>query len=396
MNILLLAPHAYYVDRGTPIDVDILLRALSARGDRVDVICYAQGEDRQYPGVTIHRIKSPSWLRVDRPGFSARKVLADLYLWHKAIDMARRNDYDIVHANEEAVFIAMWLKEHFALPYVYDMDSSIAQQMVEKMPALGMAARLLNWCERQAVRGSVAAAPVCNALHDLAEQHGAPYIQTLHDISQLRDPDRAPTGELRRKLNLTGLVIMYVGNLEPYQGVDLLLEAMPIAKQQTNHFDLVIAGGSDASIAAYRAKAQSLGVADCTHFIGPWPNERLGELLAEADILTAPRIRGINTPMKIFPYMHAEKPLLVTDLITHNQVLDNSVAMLAPADPAGFAAGLIRLLEDEALRTQLGHAGRAYVERKHTFTAHQQRVDALYDYVKRIVGKADHAFAGNL
>jgi glycosyltransferase involved in cell wall biosynthesis len=177
-----------------------------------------------------------------------------------------------------------------------------------------------------------------------------------------------------------------VGNLEPYQGVDLLLEAMPIARQKVQDFDLIIAGGTDASIAAYRAKAQSLGVANCTHFIGRWPSDRLAELLAEADILTAPRIRGINTPMKIFPYMHSGKPLLATDLRTHNQILDDSLAMLAPADPLGFAQGMVRLLQNPSLRQKLGAAGREYVKRNHTYDAHAKRVNQLYDFVKEACG----------
>src|SRR5690606_10233395 len=119
----------------------------------------------------------------------------------------------------------------FGLPYVYDMDSSIAQQLVEKKPFLAPLSPFFNWCERRAVRGAMAAAPVCHALADLARAHGAAHLVTLHDISQLQNPDRAATGDLRRRLNLRDgePILMYVGNLEAYQGVDLLLEAFAVA-----------------------------------------------------------------------------------------------------------------------------------------------------------------------
>ena len=87
MRILLLAPHPFYIDRGSPIDVDILVRALSRRGHTVDLVVYGEGEDRQYPGVTIHRAATPAWLGRTRPGFSLKKLLVDLWFFAKAREL---------------------------------------------------------------------------------------------------------------------------------------------------------------------------------------------------------------------------------------------------------------------------------------------------------------------
>lgn len=389
MKILVLAPHPYCIDRGTPIDVDILLRALSGRGETVDVLTYREGEDRQYPNVTLHRIRAPEFLTPKRPGFSCRKLACDVYLVFEALALARRGRYDVVHAGEEAVFAAMLIKTFFGVPYIYDMDSSITQQMVEKMPWLGAFSKVLDWCERKAIQGSVAVAPVCNALGDLAKERGAKHVVTLHDISQLRDPDRPATGELRRRLGIEGVLLMYVGNLEHYQGPDLLLDAMAVAVRGGAKVALVVAGGAEEDIWKYRAKAEASGIGGSVHFLGPWPVAKLDELLAEADILTAPRIKGVNTPMKVFPYMHSGKPLLVTDLPTHSQVLDQNVARLAPPDPEGFGRAIVELASDPELRRRLGRAGRRFVEENHTFDAHVRRVNKLYDLVHSHVGRGE-------
>jgi glycosyltransferase involved in cell wall biosynthesis len=103
--------------------------------------------------------------------------------------------------------------------------------------------------------------------------------------------------------------------------------------------------------------------------------------LAEADILVAPRIKGVNTPMKIFPYMHSGKAVLVTDLITHNQLLTDEEVCLAEAVPPVFGRALAKLAQDRSLRERLGEAGRRFVERNHVFEAHQRRVDELYDWL---------------
>lgn len=383
MKILVVAPHAFYIDRGTPIDLDLLLRAMSLRGDDIDVAVYPEGEDRSYPNVTVHRVGGRKRNRHIRPGFSLRKLVYDLRFFFLAWKLIRTRRYDVVHAGEEAVFMAMFFRWLHGVPYVYDMDSSIAQQMVEQMPLLRPLTGLFNWFEARALRGAAAAAPVCNALADLARSRGATQVVTLHDISQLERDDFRGDGALRERLGIDGLILMYVGNLQAYQGIDLLLEAFPRALAAGADLDLVIAGGSDEDIAKYEAKARALGCDDRTHFIGHWPANRLGELLGEADILTAPRTRGINTPMKIFPYMHSGRPVLVTDLPTHTQILDDSVAMLAPPEPDGFADAIVRLTEDADLRQRLGEAGRAFVERNHTFDAHVERVHELYDLLER-------------
>ena len=381
MRILLLAPHPFYVDRGTPIDVDILLRALSARGETVDVVTYGEGEDRAYPGVTLYRAPTPSWLGNIGPGFSLKKLIADCWLFAKARRLVAKHKYDVIHANEEAVFLAMWFKFWNGLNYVYDMDSSIAQQLVEKKTFLKPAAFFFDWCEAKAIRSSLATAPVCNALADLARERGARYIMTLHDISQLTPADSVTARNLREELGLGGIVVMYVGNLEMYQGIDLLLEAFA---HVTPHIgcDLVVAGGTEESIRKYQEKSRRLGIDRQTHFIGAWPANRLAELLSQADILAAPRIRGINTPMKVFPYMHSGRAVLVTALPTHTQILNDSVCELAPADPKAFADAIVRLARDEERRQKLGAAGRHFVQTHHIFPAHQRRVDELYSYVE--------------
>ena len=386
MRILLIAPHEYYIDRGSPIGVDVLVRALSARGETVDLVVYRGGEDRQYPGVTIHRPRTPSWLGVIPPGFSLKKVVADFWLYATVRRLVSRHRYDVVHAGEEAVFFAMWFRVLRHIPYVYDMDSSIAEQMVETHPWLRPLAWLFNWCETRAIRSALATAPVCNALTDHARARGARHITTLHDISQMTPDDLAPAESIREKFGLRHPIVMYVGNLEPYQGIDLLLEAFARVLEQGVPLDLVIAGGSPVHIAMYQQKARRLKIDGTTHFIGPWPAARLGALLTQADIVTAPRIRGINTPMKVFPYLHSGRPVLVTDLPTHTQILDASVCELAAAEPEAFAAALIRLARDPERRRALGQAGRKFVERNHVYAAHKNRVNELYDHVARELG----------
>jgi hypothetical protein len=79
MNILLLAPHPFYQERGTPIAVDLLLRVLAERGEQVDVLTYHEGEDRAYPGpgpCGCSASPHPPPAGTIRPAFDTSKKLA--------------------------------------------------------------------------------------------------------------------------------------------------------------------------------------------------------------------------------------------------------------------------------------------------------------------------------
>ena len=389
MRILVLAPHPFFQVRGSPIDLDNLVQALSARTDtQVDVLVYAEGEDRDYPGVELHRIPALPGTRNVRPGFSIKKLACDALLFFKAWSHIRRNSYDIVHAVEETAFMALGFKAIHRIPYIYDLDSSLAQQMVESMPALKPGSRILDYMEKMAVRGALATAPVCNALSDLCVELGARKVFTLHDISLLEEPATPRTGGLAQVVGRERLILLYVGNLEAYQGVDLLLDAFAIVAGRTDAIDLVVIGGIPEHIARYEGRARDLGIFERVHFTGPRPLEELGQCLADADILTVPRIRGINTPMKVFSFLHSGRPLVATDLPTHSQILTPDVAVLAAPEPEAFARAILRLVDDPEARARIGRAGREFVEADHTVEAYRSRVNRLYDWVEAQIDAA--------
>ena len=384
ISVLVLAPHPFFQNRGTPIDVLLVLRALSERNDTtVDVVVYPEGEDVSLSAVTLHRVPLPAHIKGIRPGFSFKKLWVDFFMFFFTWKMVHKNRYDLIHAGEESVFIAMVMKWFYRIPYIYDIDSSIAQQMVEKHPRLSTIAKILNWLEAMAIRGALANAPVCHALRELCEKNESKKTVTLHDISQLENPDLPRTGIIKKEIGSEGLVLLYCGNLESYQGIDLLVESFPLVVRENSNIELVIIGGVPEDIEFYSHKANMLGIGDRVHFLGPKPFEELDLYLADADILVAPRTKGVNTPMKIFPYMHSGKPVLLTKLYTHTQLVTENEAYLAEAEPEAFGKGILALAADPKLRRRLGQNGRAFVEKEHVYSAHKKRVDSLYDWVKQ-------------
>lgn len=384
MKILLLAPHPFYQERGTPIAVHLLLQALSELGHTVDVLTYHEGSAITCPGVIIHRIRRPPFARNVPPGPSLKKIICDVYMIPKALSMARRNKYDLVHAVEESAYMAMLIRRRRGIPYLYDMDSSLARQVAEKFPALGLMLPVMTRMERAAIRGALAVVPVCDALAAIATGDGARKVILLRDISLLAPSSAGDNDAVSRLIPRDGtLCFMYVGNLETYQGADLMLDSFSEFMKAGIKARLVIAGGKEADIRRYREKSERLGISDQTLFLGPQPVSRMAALFDAADILVSPRIKGNNTPMKIYSYLASGKAILATALPTHTQVLDPEVAMLVPPDAGSFAGAMRTLAGNEHMRRQLGCRAQALAHASYSRESFRKTVAELYSWVQQ-------------
>lgn len=402
MRVLLLAPHPFFQERGTPIAERALLRELVRAGHEVEVLTFPEGADPGIPGCRVRRLPAVPGLSGLRPGFSGKKLALDAMMLAALLRIARRRRYDVVHAVEESAFLALAVRRLFGIPFVYDMDSSLADQMIERFPRLRRARRLLEGCERRAVRGSAGVLAVCGALEEKARAYApAAFVARLEDASlvppaadgtaEADEGDREVGERLADLAAGGGPLALYVGNLAPYQGIDLLLAAFRLAVREVPAARLVVLGGDGPSIERYRSRCRDLGLDGAAIFAGPRPVERLGSYLAQADVLVSPRLLGTNTPMKIYSYLASGRPIVATRLPTHTQVLTDEVACLVEPEPAAFARGLVRLFADPAAGKRLGEAARRLAAREHSPEAYRARLLAFYDALAARLGRAPSA-----
>lgn len=381
MRVLLLAPHPFYQERGTPIAVDLLARTLAERGDRVDILTYHEGETPAYPDtITLYRIPPPPFAHGLRPGFSIKKLLCDAVMYPRAKALVQRHDYNIIHAVEESAFMARRLSQRYRIPYIFDMDSSMPRQIADKLPWCRPLLPLMRALENRAIRDAAAVVPMCDTLAEDARRVGARAVTVLRDISLLPENDSPNPGHgFRETLALKGPALLYLGNLESYQGIDLLLESFAAALADNPNAHLIIAGGRDDDIRHYTAKAETFGIKTHIHFLGPRPLSHMPDLFRDADILVSPRTQGANTPMKIYSYLDANRPILATALPTHTQVLDANVALLVPPTRDAMASGINQLLADNTLSATLATRAKQRARKHYSHTAFKTAVNYLYD-----------------
>ena len=381
MRILLLAPQPFFQERGTPIAIRMLAKALGENGHEVDLMVYHLGEDVQIPGCQILRIPRLWFIPKVSIGFSGSKLVCDVFLFFSFLRRVLSHRYDVVHAGEESIFFALLIRFVHRAKVVYDMDSSMPDQLIEKWPRLKSIARLLYAFERRAIRGSDAVVPVCQALVERAmEIKDASSVTLLEDFAlSLPGGDDQPVDDLRALVEARGPIALYVGNLEPYQGIDLALDAVSRLGPKSS-LQLIIIGGSNETVKYYSDRARNLGIHQRCHFLGSRPVHQLAAYLAQADMLLSPRLKGVNTPMKIFTYLASARPILATRILSHTQVLDESTAVLVAADADAFAEGLSRLRDDPELRHRIGEAGQHLADSRYSYERFAATVGELYRF----------------
>lgn len=379
MKVLLLAPHPFYQERGTPIAVDLLIKALSERGDNIDLLTYQEGVDRKHERLHIFRIKTFPAVKNLRPGFSAKKIYSDVFMFFRFVSLMWSGKYDMVHAVEESAFMALLICPLFSTPYIYDVDSSMTTQLVDKYSVLRPFRSLLRFIESLPMRYAVAVVPMCDSLANEIRRYRDRNVVVLKDVSLLgQEQVIEPAANIREELSLDGKIMMYIGNLEPYQGIDLLLESLHLALKTDTNVSLVIIGGIEKDISNYRDIAEQMGIGDHVHFLGPRPVNKIGQYMSQADILVSPRTQGTNTPMKVYSYLDSGVAVLATRLPTHTQVMDEDIAMLADPEKENFSGAMLELLSDEELRKRLADNARVYIKREHSYATFKERIHELY------------------
>jgi len=387
MNILFLAPHPYYIDRGTPIDDDLMLRVLSERGYPIDLLTYHEGRDVAYPNLRIYRIPKPFGITNVEPGLSWKKIVCDLFFFFSLISMLFRKKYHLIHAVEESVFMAMIIKAILKTPYLYDMDSSVAEQTAETLKVRKPIADLLFGLEKLAVRNSLAVIPVCKALAEEVRKYDAnKKLFLLEDISIL--DLKQEKAESQEELLPYNTYLMYTGNMETMQGIDLLLDSFKKSLQKQSLQILILIGGSDENIHRYQEKTKRLGIAEKVYFWGRKPVYQMGSYLSRADILVSPRLHGKHTPMKVYSYLHSGKAVIATRIASHTQTLTEETVMFADPTVESLSEAILKLVEDKSLRKKLGEAGKRYAEKNHSFHAYRKKIHEIYDWVQIMIENA--------
>jgi glycosyltransferase involved in cell wall biosynthesis len=375
----MIAPQPFFEPRGTPFSEFHRIRALTDLGHTVDLVTYPFGQDVTMPGLRVFRCWRPPFLTRIKIGPSLAKVPLDALLTLTAIRRALTERYDAVHSHEEGGVIGVALAELLRVPHLYDMHSSLPQQLTNfAFTSSRLVRSVFLALERLMIRRSRVVIVICPSLEDTVRAIDASARTVLIENAPGSAEDQATSeaaAAVRRSLALEEQtpVVLYTGTFEAYQGLDLLFDAMAIVRRARPDARLVLAGGKPDQVTAARAHAQAAGIGDVTVFAGERPANEIPAYLLAADVLVSPRSRGTNTPLKIYQYLRSGKPIVATRLLTHTQVLDDETAVLTGASTEEFANGILAALNDPKRSAAVGASAQRLAATKYSYDAYLER-----------------------
>ena len=382
-RILVVAPEPFYTDRGTPICVRQVLEALTQLGHEVDVLTYPIGQPVPLAGVTIHRSNNPFRIRHVPIGFSLRKLALDTGLFARLRVLLSSGRYQVVHALEESAFGAAYWGPKYGVSVIYDMHSSMAEQMGSLLPFRNSASRSVfnraeRWLLNRATR-VVSSAGLAKRVRTIAP---SAQVTEWHFSSEIEPVEASKVTALRESLGIQPgqRVVLYGGTFERYQGLRTLLEAIPQVTRELPETVFLLVGVDGEQAASIARLTRGIRT-EQLKLIDRQPRERIPPYFALADVLVSPRLFGGNLPLKIFDYMAAGRPIIATDIPSHRAVLTEERAVLIPPDKRALANAITSLLKDPARARRLAEAGQTFARKNLAWSTFVRSVNDLYESV---------------
>ncbi len=405
-KMLVLAPQPFFSPRGTPFSVYYRSMVTAELGYEIDLLTYGQGSDVAIDNVDLIRGPRLSFLGPVKTGPSAAKLVHDGFMFFKFLWLVISRKYDVVHAHEEAVFFAAFMKPIFGYRLIYDMHSSLPEQLDNfGYSKSRLLKNVFEFLEVRSLRAADAIITICPALRDQVAKL-APWAMPKHELIEnsifedvvmatpvaTTNPNSAsPTSPTCNgvgtnppdpKLLAKGkTAVVYAGTLESYQGIDILLKGVSQLAAQRDDFALIIAGGSEEQVASFKAMADELGASEHVQFLGQIIPRDARFLAANADIILSPRSSGTNTPLKTYEQLACGVPLVATKIYSHTQVLTDDLAVLVEPTAEGMADGIRALLDTPELGTKLVDAAKAHYAEHYARPVYTQKLNRLLELV---------------
>lgn len=395
MRILYLADIRFPLERANGIQTIETCHALAGRGHAVRLVVRPDTAERPRDPFAFYELAADPRLSIERVSVFGSAAARRLGYLASALTKtaAGRGSVDIVMTRDLGVASALLGLPRVARPPIVYESHGYAPVFAETMPemvsgaATAPASKLRRLRAREARVWRLADGYVTitrGVADELVERFGPRRALAVVPDGVRLSPARrfVPPG-----VPSTTGVVTYAGHLYPWKGVDTLLHALALLLNAR----AVIVGGHPAErdLDRLNALAQTLHVAERVTFTGLVARSEVTKYLEKSDVLVMPHTstrvsERYASPLKLFEYMAAGKPIVASDLPAVREVLrDGENALLVkPGDAASLASGITRVLDMPELARQL--AQRAFDEAgAYTWDRRAERLEQLFDEVRR-------------
>ncbi len=358
----------------------------------------AQAED--IAGWRFHRTAAPDGIMSRTPVlnyFSEMQATA-----RRIADLIDETKPDIVHAHSPALngLPALWAAHPKGVPVVYEVRALWEEAGVEAGTVRpgSLRYRASRSLESYVLHRADAVAVLCEGVRQDVLSRGVPVdriclIPNAVNLAHF-SPERRLDEELTAKLDLKGKIVLgFIGSFYEYEGLDVLLDALPEALRAVPNLKLLLVGGG-----THEAELKRLAVAndveDAVVFTGRVPFAEIERYYDLVDIFVYPRrksrLTDLVTPIKPIEAMAKARVVLASDCGGHREIVTHGRnGLLFAADSSeALAKGIVDAVEAKATWAVLGENAREYVVRERTWPASVEKYAPIYERLTARRGRA--------
>jgi PEP-CTERM/exosortase A-associated glycosyltransferase len=395
MRILHILDHSIPLHSGYTFRTRNILREQRRRGwETAHVTSLKQGPcaaaEEEVDGLRFYRT-APSRNPVYRLPLLDQWAVVET-LARRIIEVAAAERPDILHAHSPALngLAALRAGRHLGLPVVYECRAFWEDAAVDHGTSTegGLRYRATRALETRVFRRANAVTTICEGLRGDIVARGIvadkvtviPNAVNIEEFGQAREPDPA----LREQLGLVDKrVLGFIGSFYAYEGLPLLVEALPAILASDPGVRLLLVGGGPDE-ARIRERSRALGVEEAIVLTGRVPHREVQAYYDLVDILVYPRLpmrlTDLVTPLKPLEAMAEGRLVVASDVGGHRELIEDGVTgrLFKAGDAGALAATIVALLGDREAWPAFHAAGRRYVAEERNWGASVARYEAVY------------------
>lgn len=373
--------------QGSQLLVRQLATGLRDRGHEVVVVTYAEGLEEALADLPVRRIPRVPGCRARGSGPQVGKLVLDAALLWRLLQVLRRDAIDVIHAhNYEAATIGLVARALTGVPLIYHSHNALAEELPTYFQGRA-ARRFAQWlgglADRAVPRRADHCIAICRELVGFLRARGVE-ADAIEMIAPGGSPEEFPAcspaeaAAVRARFGFGARpVLLYTGNLDGYQNLELLLASIGIVRRTVPDATLVLATHAASIDLPRRVRHLPDGV----QLVRAHDFTTVRYLIQIADIALCPRQEWSGFPMKLLNYMAAGKAVVVS--AGSAKAVRHAVNGWVVRDqgPDAFAGAILALLADPQRRRLLGAAARRTVLDEYGWERVIDQVEATYHTV---------------
>lgn len=380
LRIAVVGACPYPVPQGSQVYMRDTALALQRAGHDVRLVVYGYGLGQDSGEIPLRRLSALPFARKTAAGPSLIKPFYDIALAGYLREVVDFDDVQIVNAhNYEALAVGLLSLKR---PLVYHAHNALEEELPYYVSAKRAAAAFGGLLDRSLPRRADHIIAPHERLADYLVQQGC-RTRKITVIPPGMDTACFQTTQQWQELP----PLLYAGNLDRYQNMDLLFEVLINVRSRIPQAELIVATAADPRrVSRFEKRARrKLGVEgmEGLRIVATPDFESVRDVLAQDAVFVCPRTSWSGYPIKLLNAMSSAKAVVCCESASHPIRHRHDGLVARDNDAVAFAEHVLLLLLDADLRRDLGRNARTTIETRHGLSATTESLAQVFSELSR-------------